>query len=270
MQGRLIDSNEKFNSLLPTGHRKNSLSGSSSEEGIHLYILLVHRAAALLVFLSASARAGVVRTYLCALADGASLFAAVGRAAGRGYLRHLLALGVLLVLGHYRHHQADGVLADGHGHLVEDIIALLPERNDGILLTVGAESYAALELFHGIDVIHPLAVNHLEQNHALERSHYRHAVFVNAHELFTLVINLMSALNELFLCVLAVKAVREVLGSGQPAEELLTQSGYVPVGVGERLRAVEIDGFRYALVEHLEYNGLEVLAVEHLGRAACR
>ena len=27
----------------------------------------------------------------------------------------LLALGVLLVLGHYRHHQADGVLADGHG-----------------------------------------------------------------------------------------------------------------------------------------------------------
>ena len=113
-------------------------------------------------------------------------------------------------------------------------------------------------------MIHPLAVDHLEQNHALERSHYRHAVFVDSHEFLTLVINLVSALNKLFLCVLAVKAVREVLGRGQPAEELLTQSGYVPVGVGERLRAIEIYGLGDALVEHLEYNGLEVLAVEHL------
>lgn len=44
---------------------------------IYYIILFVHCAAALLVFLSASARAGVVRADLYALADGASLFAAV-------------------------------------------------------------------------------------------------------------------------------------------------------------------------------------------------
>ena len=64
-------------------HRKKIPSPEARPKREYIiYILLVHCAAALLVFLAAAAGAGIVRTYLCALADGATLFAAVGRAAG--------------------------------------------------------------------------------------------------------------------------------------------------------------------------------------------
>ena len=59
------------------------------------------------------------------------------------------------------------LLADILGHFVKHFIAAELIFHQRVSLSVGLQAHALAELVHIINVIHPLSVNHLKQNHAL-------------------------------------------------------------------------------------------------------
>lgn len=69
--------------------------------------------------------------------------------------------------------------------------ALFAVCNDRVLLAVGAQADALLELIHRINVIHPLRIDVLQQHHALHFTHDR-----RGERLLTQVVKLVRTLLE--------------------------------------------------------------------------
>ena len=133
-------------SVIPAGAAASDSSGS---------------AVAVFVFFAAAAGAGVV---------GVDLFvsAALGLSdsgvvlVGAGGLGDFLALYFLLDLD--VEEDADGLLHNVAGHFIEHVVAGHLVFHKGIVLAVGLQADALAELFHVVDVVHPLAVDDLEDN----------------------------------------------------------------------------------------------------------
>ena len=68
-------------------------------------------------------------------------------------------------------HHSGGILTDGGDHLVEHIEALQAVFHYRVMLGVGSQPDAPLQLLHGVDVVHPLGIHVFQQNHPLQLSH---------------------------------------------------------------------------------------------------
>ena len=91
-----------------------------------------------------------------------------------GGIGHLLPLRFFLGVA-----EADGqehldcVLPNGGNHLIEHIEAFDAVFHNGVTLGVGAKVNAFPQLFHGVDVIHPLGINVPQEHHTF---HFPHPV----------------------------------------------------------------------------------------------
>ena len=131
---------------------------------------MVFLARAFFPFQAAAARAGIVAADLFLASVFDRLLDVIGNArrARLSGLQHLFALRFFAGAQLHRQHHARRILADGIDHRVEHIKALDSVFDDRILLAVSAQPDTALQLFAGVDVIHPLRVHVLQQDHALQ------------------------------------------------------------------------------------------------------
>ena len=120
--------------------------------------------AALLEFLSGTAWTRIVRINL----SGFSLLRSLRRRIliGSRHLGCRLSLHLLLYADVVKGSHC--ILADGGRHGVEHLVAAHLVLNQRILLAVCLEADSLPELIHVVDMSHPLVVNYLQKNHALQ------------------------------------------------------------------------------------------------------
>jgi len=158
---------------------------------------------------------------------------------------------------------ADGLLHDVAGHLVEHVIAGHLVFDQGVVLAVGLEADALAELFHVVDVVHPLAVDDLEDDDALEFAdgfgfgEFGFLGFVEGDRL------LLELLLEAVAGAFAdAAAVDDLEGDGGQKE--LVELGQVPVIAVDVVADAGVDGGVDEVCDHLEDAVAHALAVEDL------
>ena len=160
----------------------------------------------------------------------------------------------------------DGVLPDQVDHGVEHLAALHAELDDRVALGVGAQVDALFEVVHGVDVVHPLGVDILEQDHALELPHQlgaEHGLPLGVEQVDALpeeVLELFGLDGGLFL----VGGVVHLIDGDGPAAEEVPQADEVPVVVVVAGADEAVDGLADDLIDHSGDDGGDVRAVEDL------
>ena len=70
--------------------------------------------------------------------------------------------------------QTDGILTDAFGHGVEHFVAAHLVFHQRISLAVGLQADALTQLFHIVDMGHPLVIDHFQKYHAFQLTdHFR-------------------------------------------------------------------------------------------------
>ena len=123
------------------------------------------------ILFSAAAGAGIVASDLdCLLGGRARRHFAAGKALHQR-LCHLLALDGRLAARHGGQDAQHGGLLDVGDHVVKHICTDETVLGDGIALCIGVQPDAVLQLFHRVEVIHPLLVHRAEEQCALDLAH---------------------------------------------------------------------------------------------------
>ena len=125
-------------------------------------------AAALLIFLSASAGAGIVGVDLLHIPLLRCFYAGVVFVCAC-HLGRRLSLHLLLYAD--MEEDADSILTDGGSHALKHLISTHLVFYYRIALAVGLKTDSLTQLVHIIDVSHPLIINHLKKDHALNLTH---------------------------------------------------------------------------------------------------
>ena len=157
-----------------------------------------------------------------------------------------------------------GILADGGDHLIEHVKALDAVEHHGVFLTVGAQVDAAAQLIHVVNVVHPVAVNGLEQHDALDLAHtvaeFRFLFRIDRHRAVN-----EHRLNVAALGVLALlRRKAEIVILCQPAAVIIAQTVEVPALVVVVVGGIAGDVVGHGFADHAEDRVLHAVAVEHL------
>ena len=213
--------------------------------------------------------AGVVAAGLLDLTDGLFLLRLAAYVGGLVPGDALALHGLLARDAHYEE-PAHRLLAYAAYHGFEHLEALVLVGVDGLRRAVAAQVYAAAQLGHGVEVVHPVLVDHAQHHDALDLAHERRAVGRRAEGGLFLLIEGEGALEDHFAELIRGERGEAVLREAYVArrEEKPPEGGeYLVHGaqVGRMLLGEAVgDRALDELLYHLADGRLEVLAVEDL------
>src|SRR5699024_7637054 len=140
------------------------------------------------------------------------------------------------------------------------------ELNDRITLSIAAQIDTLLEIFHGVDMIHPLGVYILEQDHTLQFPHElrtKHRFALGLEHVRTLPEEVL-ALFRLYLSLLLIGRIDHLILGDGPAQEEVPQTMEIPVMIIVRSTNEPIHCFTHSIVHHLADDSRNIYAVQHL------